>query len=365
MASGEYYVQAHSVIEQYEKYSDQITLEYVDLLENPSLASAYEDVQIGDIIVSSGNRSQTLTAYDLFNVESGSYYGNYITSSRAEQAMTSAIMNVTSETQVKAGVLTGHSEQYPDGFVQLLENNNFEVVSVSPATEEIPEDIDVLIWVAPINDPDQDVLDKLDAFFDEVFQKADLEKMKISVKTRIGIEDAEEFEDLQKVFNRYPFAEVIIHPRVRSDFYKNQPNRQVFGEFLKESVNPVCYNGDIFTVSDAAELKAEFPELESIMCGRGLLSNPALVRELQGGETLKKEELHRFHDTLYESYRTLFAPDERSVLFKMKELWGYFITAFQGAERDVKKIKKAQHFAEYEAAVSHIFENHEVGLLTE
>lgn len=67
MASGEYYVQAHSVIEQYEKYSDQITLEYVDLLENPSLASAYEDVQIGDIIVSSGNRYQTLTAYDLFN----------------------------------------------------------------------------------------------------------------------------------------------------------------------------------------------------------------------------------------------------------------------------------------------------------
>lgn len=207
--------------------------------------------------------------------------------------------------------------------------------------------------------------DKLDAFFDEVFQKADLEKMKISVKTRIGVEDAEEFEDLQKVFHRYPFAEVIVHPRVRSDFYKNQPNRQVFGEFLKESVNPVCYNGDIFTVSDVAELKAEFPELESIMCGRGLLSNPALVRELQGGETLKKEELHRFHDTLYESYRTLFAPDERSVLFKMKELWGYFITAFQGAERDVKKIKKAQHFAEYEAAVSHIFENHEVGLSTE
>lgn len=202
--------------------------------------------------------------------------------------------------------------------------------------------------------------DKLDAFFDEVFQKADLEKMKISVKTRIGVEDAEEFEDLQKVFHRYPFAEVIVHPRVRSDFYKNQPNRQVFGEFLKESVNPVCYNGDIFTVSDAAELKAEFPELESIMCGRGLLSNPALVRELQGGETLKKEELHRFHDTLYESYRTLFAPDERSVLFKMKELWGYFITAFQDAERDVKKIKKAQHFAEYEAAVNRIFENHEI-----
>ena len=61
--------------------------------------------------------------------------------------------------------------------------------------------------------------------------------MKISVKTRIGIEDAEEFEDLQKVFQRYPFAEVIVHPRVRSDFYKNQPDASGFGAFLKESVN--------------------------------------------------------------------------------------------------------------------------------
>ena len=120
--------------------------------------------------------------------------------------------------------------------------------------------------------------------------KADLEKNEDLCENQDpGIGDAEEFEDLQKVFNRYPFAEVIIHPRVRSDFIKNQPNRQVFGEFLKESVNPVCYNGDIFTVSDAAELKAEFPELESIMCGRRLLSNPALVRELQGGEALKKK----------------------------------------------------------------------------
>ena len=95
IAGGEYYVQANAVLKEYEKYSDQITLEYVDLLENPSLAYQYEDVQIGDIVVSCGTRSQTLDAYDLFNVESGSYYGSYITSSKAEQAMTSAIMNVT------------------------------------------------------------------------------------------------------------------------------------------------------------------------------------------------------------------------------------------------------------------------------
>lgn len=164
IAGGEYYVQANAVLKEYEKYSDQITLEYVDLLENPSLAYQYEDVQIGDIVVSCGTRSQTLDAYDLFNVESGSYYGSYITSSKAEQAMTSAIMNVTSETQVKAAVLSGHGEQSPDGLTALMEDNNFEIVTVSPATEEIPSDVDVLIWMAPTNDPDQEVLDRIDSF---------------------------------------------------------------------------------------------------------------------------------------------------------------------------------------------------------
>lgn len=167
VGSGEYYVQANEVLKQYAQYSDQITLEYIDLLENPSLLSNYEDVQIGDIIVSSARRSQTLTAYDLFNVESGSYYGSYITSSKAEQAMTSAIMNVTSETQVKTAIFTGHGEQYPDGFAELLTSNNFEVTSLNPTVDEIPEDVDVLIWMAPTNDPDQEVLDRVDVFLSQ------------------------------------------------------------------------------------------------------------------------------------------------------------------------------------------------------
>lgn len=62
-----------------------------------------------------GHGPRRLDAYDLFNVESGSITGSYITSSKAEQAMTSAIMNVTSEAQVKAAVLSGHGEQSPDG----------------------------------------------------------------------------------------------------------------------------------------------------------------------------------------------------------------------------------------------------------
>lgn len=217
ISGGEYYVQANEVLKEYTKYSDQITLEYVDLLQNPSLASQYEDIQIGDIVVSSGNRSQTLTAYDLFNVESGSYYGSYITSSKAEQAMTSAILNVTSETQVKAGVLTGHGEQSPDGLTSLMENNNFEIVTITPATEEIPQDVDVLIWMAPINDPDQEVLDRIDAFLSDNEDKTllyfadttqpELPRLQAFLeKWGIGVESSSIIEtDSQHIINMNPY----------------------------------------------------------------------------------------------------------------------------------------------------------------
>ena len=76
-------------------------------------------------------------------------------------------MNVTSETQVKTAILTGHDEQYPDGFASLLTSNNFEVTSLNPTVEEIPEDVDVLIWMAPTNDPDQEVLDRLDEYLSQ------------------------------------------------------------------------------------------------------------------------------------------------------------------------------------------------------
>ena len=115
----------------------------------------------------------------------------------------------------------------------------------------------------------------LDRFFERVFEalsnmpddENDQKQCRISVKTRIGMEFPEEFEDIVKVYNRYPLAEVIIHPRLQKDYYKNHPNWEVFGEALEQCVHPVCYNGDIFTKEDYIELIERFPMVERIMLG--------------------------------------------------------------------------------------------------
>ena len=62
---------------------------------------------------------------------------------------------------------------------------------------------------------------KLDLFFDEVFQKTGVNDIKVSVKTRIGLESPLEFEDILKVYEKYPLEELIIHPRLQIDYYKN------------------------------------------------------------------------------------------------------------------------------------------------
>lgn len=195
------------------------------------------------------------------------------------------------------------------------------------------------------------VPEELDRFLDEIFEKADVE---ISIKTRIGKDSGEEFAHLMEIYNQYPVKELIIHPRVQKDFYRNTPNLDVFAQGFARSRCPVCYNGDIRTVADVKRIKERFPALERVMIGRGLLANPGLAGELLGEAPMDKGRLRGFHDRIYRDYQeVLFG--EKNVLFKMKELWSYLIESFEDAEREGKKIRKAQRLREYEEAVEALF----------
>ncbi len=106
--------------------------------------------------------------------------------------------------------------------------------------------------------------EELDIFLDEIFKIND---MKISIKTRIGKDSPKEFYELIKIYNKYPIEELIIHPRTQKDFYGNKPNLEVFKDALSLSINPICYNGDIFTNSDYNRLIKAFPEIKTVMIG--------------------------------------------------------------------------------------------------
>ncbi|SFR69784.1 tRNA dihydrouridine synthase [Anaeromicropila populeti] len=193
--------------------------------------------------------------------------------------------------------------------------------------------------------------EELDHFLEEVFSQA---ITKISIKTRIGRDHPEEFRKLIEIFNKYPLEELIIHPRVQKDFYKNKPNWNVFQEALVVSKNPVCYNGDIFQVNNFNELTAAFPLVEHVMMGRGLIANPGIIKEITEGKLVEKELLKEFHDKIYSDYRQVLFGD-KNVLFKMKELWFYMIQVFSDNEKYHKKIRKSERLGDYEETVTRLF----------
>ena len=188
--------------------------------------------------------------------------------------------------------------------------------------------------------------DALDRFLGEVFEKAPIA---ISVKTRLGLERAEEFYSLLEVFNRYPIRELTIHPRVRRQFYSGSADKGMFQWAWENSVNPLCYNGDISTLSQAEALQEAFPGLQSVMIGRGLIADPGM---LCGGTDIRL--LETYMAELMETYATVFG-STRNAMFRLKEHWGLLQSRFPGGEKLFKRLRKSTNLAEYNSICAEIF----------
>ena len=198
--------------------------------------------------------------------------------------------------------------------------------------------------------------DELDRFLDTIYTQAD---HPISIKTRVGKTSPEEFSNLLEIYNRYPVSELTIHPRIQTDFYKGVPRMETFELALASSRAPLCYNGDIFTPRHLDRFTVRYPQVGRVMVGRGIIANPALIRQLQGGAPASAQELRAFHDRLYEGYCQIM-PGTKAILAKMKELWAYLSFSFTNREKAAKPIRKATRLPEYEAAVAQLFREHEV-----
>ena len=186
-------------------------------------------------------------------------------------------------------------------------------------------------------------LQALDAFLEEIFAAAPLP---ISVKTRLGVEDPEEFPAVLEVFNRYPIKELTVHPRVRKQFYDGDVYLESFRYALENSRNPVCYNGDIRSKAEADGILG----VEAVMIGRALVGDPGML--LPGGTDVKV--LEAFHNELLETYTEVFGGG-RNAMFRLKENWHMLIGHFEDSEKLWKRLRKTTDLAEFKAITSEIF----------
>ena len=188
--------------------------------------------------------------------------------------------------------------------------------------------------------------DYLDRFLEEIYAGAPLP---ISVKTRLGFADPEEFPRLLEIFNRYPICQLTVHPRVRQDFYSGSVNMDAFRYCLENSKAPVCYNGNLCRIAQIEAFHAEFPQVEAVMLGRGLAGDPGML--LPGGTTV--EALDAFMEDLLCSYQEAFG-SARNAMFRLKENWHLLICRFEGAEKLGKQLRKTTDIQEFRAITRQI-----------
>ena len=153
-SSNTYYAQVMAIAEEYGKYNNKISAEYINIVDNPNFENKYpqETLSADNIIVSCGDKYRILDQYDIFNVKS--YYStySYIASSKAEEAFDGAILAVTSTESTKLAIVEDNSTEDFTYFKNILEQNNYELVSVKLEQEDIPKDAKMLIVFTPEKD---------------------------------------------------------------------------------------------------------------------------------------------------------------------------------------------------------------------
>lgn len=189
----------------------------------------------------------------------------------------------------------------------------------------------------------------LDAFFSEI---SDRSPLPFSVKTRVGYEDESLWPEILAVYNRYPVTELIVHPRLKTDMYRPGLRMEAFAYAYRNASMPVIYNGDVNTVEDYERIVTEYPDIQAVMIGRGMLRNPGLIGEIRGQAPAGDKAVFDWLEDLAKTNHAAYT--ETPTLFKMKEIWTYLQDRYPGHKKDLKQLFKAKKLSEYENAVAAI-----------
>jgi len=194
------------------------------------------------------------------------------------------------------------------------------------------------------------VMEKLlEGIFDELE-----DKVKISVKTRVGLDREDDLEDILRVYNKYPIYELTVHPRLQTDFYNGYTRMEMFDYIVNNSKLTLVYNGDIRSTEDVERIEKQYGDrVKAVMIGRGAVANPGIFRQIKDGKIMDEAELKAFHDELFDDYASIYS--EKDAMFKLKEIWGYLGKEYDGIDKQLKQIRKSNSRAELMSATAQIW----------
>jgi len=203
-----------------------------------------------------------------------------------------------------------------------------------------------------ISDPD-----RIDAILDTVHSKSSIT---VSMKMRMGYDDASEILDVFPVLAKYPIKNIGIHARIGKQLYVGGVDLDSFRRCVESTNQKLYFNGDITSVERYREMVELFPMIDHWMIGRGLIADPFLPSMIKE-DTIhypedRIERFSKFHDRLFTEYSEKLTGD-KAIIRKMLSYWEYFAQRFDNTDQIIKKIKKCKTIEAYDKVNYELFEH--------
>lgn len=173
----------------------------------------------------------------------------------------------------------------------------------------------------------------------------------LTVKTRIGWADPEEFDRLLEIFAAHQVDAFTVHGRTVKELYRARVHLDRIRQAVERLAAPVFANGNVLSVALARETLAA-TEAAGLMIGRGAVRNPWLFGQIRDGlagrpvfqPTLR--DLRAYIERLYAETR-LPKLDEAANVAKLKKYMNFIGQGIGEDEAFLHDIRRAQTEREF------------------
>jgi tRNA-dihydrouridine synthase B len=179
----------------------------------------------------------------------------------------------------------------------------------------------------------------------------DAVSIKFTVKTRIGFDSTEVFDELLPIFAKHSIDLLTVHGRTVREMYRSEVHYDFIARAAQAVSCPVLANGNVYSAKKAEEVLQQTGS-RGLMIGRGVIRNPWLfhqIRQHRRGEPTfipKGHDVLQYIRTLYDTVRP---PDIREIaqVQKMKKYLNYVGLGIEPTGQFLHQIRRATSEIEF------------------
>jgi nifR3 family TIM-barrel protein len=179
----------------------------------------------------------------------------------------------------------------------------------------------------------------------------DAVNIKFTVKTRLGFDSAERFEELLGIFAKHSLDLLTVHGRTVAEMYRAEVHYDYIARAVEVMSCPVLANGNVHSAKSAEAILAE-TGARGLMIGRGAIRNPWIfeqIRRHQHGQSAVLPTGRDVLDYIRALYEAVCTPHvrESAQVQKMKKYLNYIGAGVEPTGRFLHDIRRVTTRADF------------------